>query len=128
MGGRVERQCGLGPIRLQGSQDSIRHINQLELLAALHALESFASKASRISIRVKMDNVTVVNYINKAGGTKSASLNEISQRIIYWREMRHISLHAVYLPGKKIKINREADFRSRSRLDASDCMLSPAVF
>ena len=107
------------------SQDSIRHINQLELLAALHALESIASKASRISIRVMIDNVTVVNYINKAGGTKSASVNEISQRIIYWREMRHISLHAVYLPGK---MNREADFHSRPRLDASDCMLSPAVF
>jgi ribonuclease HI len=42
------------------SQDSIRHIlnNELQLLAALHALEWFASKATRISIRVIMDNVT----------------------------------------------------------------------
>jgi hypothetical protein len=61
------------------SQDLNRHINGLELMAALHAMESFASKSSKILIRLKMDNVTVVNYVNKAGGTKSASLNDISQ-------------------------------------------------
>lgn len=51
------------------SQDLGRHINELELLAALHALESFANRAKKISIRVMLDNVTAVNYINKAGGT-----------------------------------------------------------
>jgi hypothetical protein len=53
------------------SRDSSRHINELELLAALHALESFASEATQISNRIMMDNVTAVNYVNKASGTKS---------------------------------------------------------
>lgn len=89
------------------SQDANRHINELELMAALHALESFANKAAKISIRIMMDNVTAVNYVNKAGGTKSASLNGISQRVISFCENRSISLHAVYLPGA---LNGEADF------------------
>jgi ribonuclease HI len=107
------------------SRDSSRHINELELMAALHALESFASEATKISVRIMMDNVTAVNYVNKAGGTKSASLNDISQRIIAFCEIRSISLHAVYLPGS---MNHEADFQSRARMDASDWMLDPAVF
>jgi hypothetical protein len=53
------------------SRDSSRHINELELLAALHALESFASEATQISNLIMMDNVTAVNYVNKASGTKS---------------------------------------------------------
>ena len=99
--------------------------NELELLAAFHALESFANRASKCSIRLMMDNVTAVNYVNKAGGTKSASLNDISQRIISWCEYRSISLHAFYPPGD---LNREADLQSRVRLDASDWMVNPSVF
>ena len=72
-----------------------------------------------------LDNVTAVNYVNKAGGTKSASLNDISQQIISWCEYRSVSLHAVYLPGE---LNREADLQSRARFDVSDWMLNPSVF
>ena len=61
----------------------------------------------------------------RLGGTKSASLNDISQPIIAFCEIRSISLHAVYLPGS---MNHEADFQSRARMDASDWMLDPAVF
>jgi hypothetical protein len=39
-----------------------------------------------------MDNVTAVSYINKPWGTKSATLNDISQGIISWCEMH---LHAL---------------------------------
>ncbi len=38
------------------SRDASRHINELELIAALHALESFADEAVKISIRIMMDN------------------------------------------------------------------------
>ncbi len=64
-----------------------------------------------------MDNLTAVNYVNKTGGTKSASLNDISQRITSFCEIRSISLHAVNLPGA---MNHEADFQSRARMDARD--------
>lgn len=43
-------------------------------------------------VRVIMDNVTAVSYINKPWGTKSATLNDISQRIISLCEMH---LHAL---------------------------------
>jgi hypothetical protein len=94
-------------------------------MAALYVLESFAREATKISIHLMMDNMTAVNYVNKAGGTKSASLDDISQRIISFCEIRSISLHAVYLPGA---MNYEADFQSRARMDASDWMLDLAVF
>ncbi|KZS06472.1 Uncharacterized protein APZ42_030056 [Daphnia magna] len=84
------------------SHDLGRHINELELLAALHALESFAGRAS-----------------------KSACLNDISQRIISLCEIQSFSLHAVYLPEA---LNREANFQSRAHLDASDWRLDPTVF
>lgn len=42
-----------------------------------------------------MDNMTAVNYVNKADGTKLASLNDIRLRIISWCEIHPISLHAV---------------------------------
>ena len=88
-GGRVEQPCGPGPMVFPGFDSS--H-NELQLLAALHALEWFTRKATRISIRVRMANVTAVSYINKPGGTKSASLNDITQRIVSWCEMH---LHAL---------------------------------
>lgn len=51
------------------------HINELELLAALFGLMSFANNARSISIYLVMGNVTAVNYVNKPGGSKSDKLN-----------------------------------------------------
>jgi hypothetical protein len=51
-------------------------------MAALYVLESFAREATKNSNHLIMDTMTAVNYVNKAGGTKSASLNDISQQII----------------------------------------------
>ncbi|KZS22102.1 Uncharacterized protein APZ42_010837 [Daphnia magna] len=79
----------------------------------------------RRSRSAMMDNVTAFNYVNKEGDTKLAILNDISQRIISWCEIRSVSFHAVCLPGA---LNREADFQFRAHLDASDWRLDPTVF
>ncbi|KAI9565167.1 hypothetical protein GHT06_008943 [Daphnia sinensis] len=59
-----------------------RHINELELLAAIFALKSFTSLATRVSVRLMLDNVTAVHYVNKLGGAKSEELCRISSEIV----------------------------------------------
>ena len=55
--------------------DSTRHINELDLLGALFALESFLGDARELSVRLYLDNTTAVCYINKNGGTRSLALS-----------------------------------------------------
>ena len=74
------------------------HINELELLAALFALQSFTAKASDIFVSLQMDNSTAVCYVNKGGGSRSFSLSRVAGEISAWCENRRISIQAVYLP------------------------------
>lgn len=106
-------------------EDGQRHINELELLAAFFALQSFAATASNISISLQMDNCTAVCYINRGGGTHSRSLSDLATQISSWCESRKITVHASYLPGH---LNIVADRESRMGLDSSDWALDQEVF
>ena len=57
------------------------HINYLELLGALYALQAFVSNLRDARVRLKLDNSTAVAYINKMGGLKSPSLNSLSRTL-----------------------------------------------
>ena len=57
------------------------HINYLELLAAVYALQAFVPNLRDIHVRLKLDNSTAVAYINKMGGIKSPSLNSLSRTL-----------------------------------------------
>jgi hypothetical protein len=103
----------------------LRHINELELLATLYSLKAFTSQLEGISIRLMMDNSTAVCYVNKAGGTRSKSLNDIAADIMCWCESRKISVHAVHLPGI---LNSLADLQSRWKRESSDWKLKTSVF
>jgi len=107
------------------SMDCARHINELELLAALFALQSFTSSSSQISVCLRLDNKTAVSYINRGGGTRSFSMTQISREIVDWCEGRSISVQAVYLPGY---LNDIADRESRTLPDSSDWMLHSSSF
>ena len=61
--------------------DSAKHINELELLGALFALESFLGDARELSVRLYLDNTTAVCYINKNGGTRSLALSPAAIRL-----------------------------------------------
>ncbi|KAI9550772.1 hypothetical protein GHT06_004559 [Daphnia sinensis] len=61
------------------------HINSLELLPALKALECFTSSVRDCSVVIEVDNTTAVSYINKLGGCKSKSLCSIALRIAHCR-------------------------------------------
>ena len=81
-------------------EDSSKHINNLEMIAAFNALKSFAGRARCMSVRLYLDNMTSVCYLNKCGGSRSSSLNSLSLNIIKWREVRNLDIIAVHLPGK----------------------------
>ena len=102
-----------------------RHINELELLAAFHAVRSFAECLRDCAVHLILDNTTAVAYINKSGGTRSSSLCSLAVEIAGWCELRNISLEAVHLPGI---FNVLADRESRRPVEWSDWMLTPEVF
>jgi hypothetical protein len=107
------------------TDQSTLHINCLELLGALYALQSFAKNAHGLSIRIHLDNSTAVCYINKGGGTKSTELTKIAKELTSFCEQREISIVATHLAGV---LNIEADRESRATSDASDWMLDRAIF
>ena len=47
--------------------ESAKHINELDLLAALYALQAYTVNLTSISIRLYMDNSTAVAYVNHCG-------------------------------------------------------------
>ena len=101
------------------------HINNLELLAALKALECFASSLSDCTVEIKVDNTTAVSYINKLGGCRSRDLCCVSLRIADFCEKRNIHLIAFFVPGI---LNFLADAESRRPLSAGGWKLSPLAF
>ena len=60
-----------------------RHINELELMAALLTLKTFCRDMRRVHVLIKIDNTTAVNYINNKGGRKEGC-NEIARQIWVW--------------------------------------------
>ena len=107
------------------SFESQWHINELELKAALLALQSFTSESSNQSIHLLLDNSTAVAYINKRGGTKSNRMNGLIKIIVEWCERRSLDLTASHVPGIS---NTVADKLSREASDSSDWMLNGQIF
>jgi hypothetical protein len=108
--------------------DKDRHINKLELLAALNGLKYFTSQVSNLSVRLMLDNFTAVHYIIKSGGTRSPALSAISADIVDWCEKRKLSNEAIqliHLPGV---LNVLADQQSRMRNESSDWKLQESTF
>ena len=102
--------------------DTVRHINELELLGALYALQSYTVNANGLSVRLFLDNTTAIAYINKCGGTRSSSLSSIAGDIIRYCEERKLGVEAFHLAGAK---NVVADTESRAAVDAGDWKLDP---
>ncbi len=96
MGAVCNRVTARGPWTLQ---DLNKHINELELLGAFFAIQTFSAKAANIAIRIFLDNSTAVSYINKCGGTKSAALTTTAKAISAWCEERSISVESGSLGG-----------------------------
>ena len=106
-------------------KETFYHINVLELLAIKWAVLSFVPLNRVFHVRIMSDNTTAISYINKLGGSKSISCNNIA--IDIWnfciREGCHIS--AAHIPGID---NVLADWKSRSFHDSGEWMLDSHIF
>ncbi|XP_069122383.1 uncharacterized protein [Argopecten irradians] len=85
------------------------HINILELKAVLLALQTFCRDIQNAHIKLFVDNMTAVTYLNKQGGTK-VTCNDITRQIWLWAEQNNNWLTAAHLPGVD---NTLADHESR---------------
>lgn len=62
-------------------KDLDTYINELELLGAFHSLRCFAENLRDCSVVLKLDNTTVVFYVNKLEGPRSAPLCDLALSI-----------------------------------------------
>ena len=123
---------GLGSI-LPGSEHrgtlvgrrETRHINCLELLAATLALKKFVKNKTGLNMLLRIDNTTVVAYIDNQGGMVSEELVHLTRDLWMWCLKRNIHIHAEHLPGC---LNVVADRESRYMRDRSDWKLDSNVF
>ena len=101
------------------------HINVKEMLAALRTLCSLCDQERAVHIRMKLDNMNCVLYLNKRGGRRRA-LNEVTRKIWFWALERDIWLSAEHLPGVQ---NVRADKASRQEYaNEAEWQLDPHIF
>ena len=102
----------------------MKHINQLELSAALKAIQTFYRIHRPKSMHLKIDNITALSYIIKMGGKKNQQMNQMSKQIWEFLMKNKCTLTAEYIPSA---LNIEADQESRTT-DYSEWKLNPQQF
>ncbi len=100
-------------------------INYLEMEAVYLALKSYCKHMKDIHIRLRVDNMTAVTYLNNMGGVKSTSCNEMAKKIWHWCIHRNIWISVEHLPGI---LNVIADFKSRNFNEGTEWQLNKDVF
>ena len=102
------------------------HINLLEIKAVLLALQFFKTDCRNNQVLITSDNTSVVAYINKQGGTKSAELCALMWRILTWCHLNNVTLRARHVPGS---LNVIADgLARRNQIQSTEWSLSPQIF
>ena len=109
---------------LWSHQERLQHINCLELMAGGFAIKSFFKNRASIQVKLLMDNITAIAYINRMGDS-SPVLASLVYEIWQWCLQREISITAQHIPGI---YNNVADGESRVDRDSSDWKLDPIVF
>ena len=108
-----------------GQRERNLHINALELLAVLFALQSLCSHESNVHIRIKSDNTSAVSCINRFGTCHSPDLHSLAREIWLWCCKRNVWLSAQHIPGVE---NDVADGYSRIFNTSTEWMLTAHVF
>ena len=102
------------------------HINCLELLAALFALNCFQSSLSGKHVKIMIDNTTAVSVINNMGTCHSDKCNSISVQIWEFCMLHNIIwLTAAHIPGSSYcRADKESrDFHSED----TEWMIDPTL-
>lgn len=110
---------------LWSEQESALHVNELEMLAVLRALQFWAPILRGLPVLILSDNSTVVAYLSKQGGTRSRSLCNRAIEVLTFADASNIPLQARHIPGR---LNVMADALSRQRVFHTEWTLSPQVF
>lgn len=101
------------------------HINVKELKAAFFTLKAFCAQQTQVHVRLMVDNMSTVAYINNKGG-KKPFLNSIAREMWMWAADRDLWLSAAHIPGVE---NTQADRASRKKYDTdTEWMLHREVF
>ena len=106
--------------------ESLLSINMRELLAVEKGLLSLRPFLQEGPIAVFCDNTTAISYLRKQGGSLSASLNEVAQRVLRWCELENLVLCPQFVMGRS---NVVADALSRpDQVLGSEWILHQDVF
>ena len=76
------------------------HINCLEMKAVHIALQKFMHLIKGQNVLIRSDNITVVQYINKQGGTRSPPLCYLAWNLWQLALQNKVSLKAAHIAGK----------------------------
>lgn len=107
--GAACNDCSTGG--LWTAEEAMEHINFLEMLAVLFALQSFHTLIHGKHIRVMVDNTTTESTLNQMGTSHSPKLNNLAKAIWDWCIKRNIWLTMARIPGCD---NVQADKESRT--------------
>jgi hypothetical protein len=75
------------------------HINNLELLAVLLALQAFEPLVTGRHVLAMTDNTTLVGQIRNQGGTHSRQLFALTKELFLWADAHQIVLSAQHIPA-----------------------------
>ena len=100
------------------------HINIKEMLAVKFALNSFVKEFSNVSIKIFIDNTTVISVLKNMGTSHNFHLNSICKQIWEWCKDRNIWLFPVYINTKE----NLADRSSRITYIQAEWMLEKHLF
>ena len=105
--------AALGDLHLSGLWSplcSTFSVNHRELLAVLYAVQGFLPSLQGHVVALYSDNSTALAYLRKQGGTRSSTLNAVTQELLRLCEVHSIWLLPQFIPGH---LNVLADLLSR---------------
>lgn len=100
------------------------HINHLELKAVHLSLQKFLPHLRGQSVLVRSDNTTVVQYLNRQGGTKSPPLCLLTWNLLQLAIKNNITIKAAHIIGS---LNILADDLSRVKIRPTEWTLNNSV-
>ena len=95
------------------AKEQALHINVLEMKAVELTILSRATYLTGAVVCFRIDNLSVVYYLNKQGGTRSAALLQVTERVLRLAEKHRITIQAVHIKGE---LNVLADMLSRQHV------------
>lgn len=120
-GGHMKNQTVQGQ---WSKMEKMEHINCLEMKAVFFTLKQFLLQLRGQNVLIRSDNTTVVQYLNKQGGTKSVRLCQLTWDLWQLALQNNIGLRAAHILGKR---NVLADILSRQKIVQTEWALNRVV-